>query len=284
MNPPYVTRFAPSPTGCLHRGHAYAALVAWQQAQVSGGSFLLRFEDIDVTRVRPEYYDGILDDLDWLGFKACGPHRRQSEHWQDYQGALDQLQQQGLLYPCFCTRKDIATELANVSNAPHGPDGPIYPGTCRHLSEAQRESRLAGGLSYSLRLDLKKALALISEPLGWKDLRHGSQRARPEVFGDVILARKDIPTSYHLAVTVDDALQGITLVTRGEDLLPATHLHRLLQALLGLPSPEYLHHPLICDAQGKRLAKRDHAESLRSLRALGHTAEAIIDSFPAVLL
>lgn len=270
---PEVTRFAPSPTGWLHLGHAYAALFAHEQA--AGGRFLIRLEDIDGTRARPEYEGAIFEDLAWLGLEWEMPVRRQSDHLDDYRNALAELERLGVLYPCFCTRKEIQEEISRAGNAPQGPDGPLYPGTCRNREHEERARRIAAGESYALRLDVAKAAGLVSSDLVWVDRAHGTFQARPGVFGDVVLARKDTPASYHLAVVVDDALQGITLVTRGEDLLEATHLHRLLQALLGLPVPEWQHHGLITDENGKRLAKRDDARSLRSLRAAGWTAERV---------
>lgn len=270
---PEVTRFAPSPTGWLHLGHAYAALVASDAA--AGGRFLVRLEDIDRARARPEYEDGIVEDLAWLGLQWERPMRRQSEHFEDYRAALAALDARGVLYPCFCTRREIQEEIARAGNAPQGPDGPLYPGRCRSLSASEREERVAAGEAYALRLDVAKAARLVSKKLIWNDRTHGRFDARPDVFGDVVLARKDTPASYHLAVVVDDALQGITLVTRGEDLLEATHLHRLLQELLGLPVPEWQHHRLITDDAGRRLAKRDQARSLHSLRAEGWTPEKV---------
>ncbi|MBE2282805.1 MAG: tRNA glutamyl-Q(34) synthetase GluQRS [Prosthecobacter sp.] len=264
---PEVTRFAPSPTGWLHLGHAYAALFAHEKA--GGGRFLIRLEDIDGTRARPEYEQAIFEDLAWLGLTWETPVRRQSDHFDDYRAALATLEAQGVLYPCFCTRREIQEEIARAGNAPQGPDGPLYPGTCRNRSADERSEHIAAGEAYALRLDVAKATSLISDELVWQDRGRGRFKAQPGVFGDVVLARKDTPASYHLAVVVDDALQGITLVTRGEDLLEATHLHRLLQALLGLPVPEWHHHRLITDESGKRLAKRDDARSLRSLRAAG---------------
>ncbi len=264
-----TTRFAPSPTGLLHLGHAYAAGFAHRLAEASGGRFLVRLEDIDTTRTRPEFEKAIFEDLAWLGLSWETPVRRQSEHFDDYHAALATLENQGLLYPCFCTRKEIQAEIAGAANAPQGPDGPLYPGTCRALSADERASRMAGGAPYALRLDVAKAASMVGATLIWEDLDRGEFTAAPEVFGDVVLARKETPTSYHLAVVVDDALQGITLVTRGEDLLPATHLHRLLQHLLGLPVPRWRHHRLITDEQGRRLAKRDQARSIRSLRDAG---------------
>lgn len=271
-----VTRFAPSPTGWLHLGHAYAALFAHEKA--AGGRFLIRLEDIDGTRARPEYEEAIFEDLAWLGLSWETPVRRQSDHWDDYRAALAKLEELGLLYPCFCTRREIQEEIARAGNAPQGPDGPLYPGTCRNRSADERSARIAAGEAYALRLDVAKATRFVSEELVWSDRCHGSFIAKPDVFGDVVLARKDTPASYHLAVVVDDALQGITLVTRGEDLLEATHLHRLLQELLGLPVPEWHHHRLITDENGRRLAKRDDARSLRSLRAAGWTPERVRDT------
>jgi glutamyl-Q tRNA(Asp) synthetase len=275
---PEVTRFAPSPTGWLHLGHAYAALFAQEHA--AGGRFLIRLEDIDGTRVRPEYEEAIFADLAWLGLRWEIPVRRQSDHFADYRAALAKLEVLGVLYPCFCTRKEIQEEIGRAGNAPQGPDGPLYPGTCRNRSAAERVQRMAAEESYALRLDVGKALEIVSGKLVWTDRERGSFQAKPNVFGDVVLARKDTPASYHLAVVVDDALQGITLVTRGEDLLEATHLHRLLQELLGLPVPEWRHHRLITDENGKRLAKRDDARSLRSLRAAGWTPERVREFLP----
>ena len=270
-----ITRFAPSPTGLLHLGHAYAALFAAEEARRAGGRFLLRMEDIDTTRVRAEYEAAVCEDLHWLGLTWEEPVRRQSACFGDYNAALAKLDALGVLYPCFCTRKDIQEEIARAGAAPHGPEGLVYPGTCRKLSSSDVEERRAGGRDYALRLDLAKALLLAGRDLVWEDLAHGSFIADPSPLGDVVLARKETPTSYHLAVVVDDAAQGITLVTRGEDLLPATHLHRVLQALLGLPVPQWKHHKLITDEMGKRLAKRDDARSLRSLRAAGWTPERV---------
>ena len=272
---PETTRFAPSPTGWLHLGHAFAALFAAQQSD--GGRFLIRLEDIDATRARPEYEEAIFEDLAWLGLSWEKPVRRQSDHFEDYRAALSQLEAKGLLYPCFCTRREIQDEIARAGNAPQGPDGPLYPGTCRHLDATDRQQRLASGAAYALRLDVAKALELLDAPLSFTELSRGEMTADPSIFGDVVLARKDTPASYHLAVVVDDALQGITLVTRGEDLLPATHLHRLLQHLLGLPVPRWHHHRLITDETGKRLAKRDDARSLRSLREAGWTPERVVE-------
>jgi glutamyl-Q tRNA(Asp) synthetase len=272
--PQTVTRFAPSPTGRLHLGHAYSALFAEAQARAAGGRFLLRIEDIDPGRCRAEFIDGIFEDLAWLGLSWEQPVRRQSQHLDDYRAALGRLDALGLLYPCFCTRKDIAEEVARAGHAPHGPDGVLYPGLCRSLPAAERAARMAAGLPYALRLDMSAAIAHAGD-LYWQDRAAGIQRATPEVFGDVVLARKDTPTSYHLAVTVDDAIQGVTLITRGEDLFAATHVHRLLQALLALPVPEYLHHRLLTDERGRRYAKRDLGLTLQSLRLSGATPQEI---------
>lgn len=265
-----VTRFAPSPTGWLHLGHAYSAIFAHNRAAETGGRFLLRIEDIDPARCTPEFEQGIYDDLGWLGLAWEKPVRRQSDFMTDFKGALAQLQDKGLLYPCFCSRKDIQEEIARSGYAPHltieGPEGALYPGTCRHLSEDTRIEKIKSGIPYAFRLDMAKALTHSKEPLFWHDLAKGEQRATPEILGDVVLARKDVATSYHLSVTVDDHLQGVTLVTRGEDLFYATHLHRLLQHLLDLDQPVYHHHGLLLDHEGKRFAKRNNAVTLRHLR------------------
>lgn len=253
-----VTRFAPSPTGLLHLGHAYAALVA----RAAGERFLLRIEDIDTGRARGEFEAAILEDLAWLGLDWEKPVLRQSERSAAYRQALARLDGKGLVYPCFCTRRDIAA----AGGAPHGDEGPLYPGTCRGL---QRE-RMG---SYALRLDAAKAAAMTG-PLEF--VEHGQAiPVDPLKLGDVVLARKEMPAAYHLAVVVDDAFQGVTLVTRGEDLLSATHVQRLLQALLGLPAPAYAHHKLILDAQGRKFSKRDASMTLREMRANGATPSDI---------
>lgn len=265
-----LTRFAPSPTGLLHAGHAFAALRARDEAAAGGGTMLLRLEDIDTTRCRAHWETAIFEDLHWLGLDWPEPVLRQSERLPAYQAAMDRLEHLGVIYPCFCTRRELA-----AIDAPQGPDGPLYPGTCRSIPDSERRERRAAAASYALRLDVAKAIRLAG-PLTWIDLDRGLQAARPEWLGDVVLARKDIATSYHLAVTVDDAAQHITVVTRGEDLFASTHIHRLLQALLGLPVPVWRHHRLICDASGKRLAKRDDARSLRSFREAGWTPAGLI--------
>ncbi|WP_430473221.1 tRNA glutamyl-Q(34) synthetase GluQRS [Thalassospira lucentensis] len=265
-----ITRFAPSPTGYLHLGHAASALFCAKQAGLDG-RFLLRIEDIDQTRCRPEFLSAIYEDLAWLGLRWEDPVRIQSDHFADYQNVLDRLTEMGLLYPCFCTRKDIQAEVARIGNAPHGPDGALYPGTCRHCSATERAERIEAGESYALRLDMDGAIKQAGPELVWFDRALGKQIATPQIFGDVVLARKDTPTSYHLSVTHDDHLQGVTLVTRGQDLFFASHLHRLLQELLGYDVPEYHHHGLLTGADGKRFAKRDKSKTLRSMREDGTT-------------
>lgn len=261
--PGCITRFAPSPTGHLHLGHAHSALFAARAAAEAGGRFLLRIEDIDATRCRPDFTAAILEDLAWLGLAWEEPVRVQSTRMAHYGASLRALKRRGLLYPCFCTRGDIAAAIS----AAHDPTA-IYPGTCRNRPPAEAEARIAEGRPYAMRLDVGRALAETG-PLHFTDLVHGPRRCTPEAQGDVVLARKDIPASYHLCVTQDDAEQGVTVVTRGEDLLEATDIHRLLQALMAWPAPLYAHHGLITDPQGKRLAKRDQAPTLRAMRASG---------------
>jgi glutamyl-Q tRNA(Asp) synthetase len=269
-----VTRFAPSPSGYLHLGHAYSALRTAAAATEAGGRFLLRIEDIDGGRCRREFEDAIYEDLAWLGLTWETPVRRQSEHLDEYQKALEALREKGLIYPCFCTRREIRAEIARAGAAPHGSGGPLYPGTCRVLSSAAKTARIAAGDAHALRLDTARAIAETGA-LSWRERGRGKIVADFAGFGDVVLARKDTPTSYHLAVTLDDHLQGVTFVTRGEDLFEATHVHRLLQALLGLDTPEYAHHPLLRDASGQRFAKRDRALTLRHLRDAGYTPERL---------
>lgn len=260
-----VTRFAPSPTGFLHLGHAFSALVAWRAAREARGRFWLRIEDIDTQRCRPEFSAAIEEDLAWLGLDWDGPVRVQSAHFAEYAVTLDTLRGRGLLYPCFCTRAAIAAA------APHGPEAP-YPGTCKHLDARDAADRIAAGTTHAWRLHMDRAAK--GRTLRFRE--HGQRRAcDPIPFGDVVLARKDTPASYHLCVTHDDAAQGVTLVTRGEDLLPATAIHRLLQALMGWPEPEYAHHGLLVNAGGQRLAKREGAPSIRALREAGLSAAAV---------
>jgi glutamyl-Q tRNA(Asp) synthetase len=265
-----VTRFAPSPTGYLHLGHAHSALVGWHEARAETGRFLLRIEDIDPARCRPEFEAAILEDLGWLGLDWEQPVRRQSDHLADYQRALDRLRGLGVLYPCFCSRKDIAAAVS----APHGPEGPIYPGSCRALPAEVAQARQEQGDPYALRLDVAKAREMTG-PLAFVDEREGRVEARPETLGDVVLARRDAPASYHLCVTIDDHLQGVTLVTRGVDLFHATHIHRLLQAILDLNIPTYRHHLLLTNAAGERLSKRDGAVAIRALRQAGRSAAEV---------
>ncbi|MEA3051832.1 MAG: glutamyl-Q tRNA(Asp) synthetase [Sphingomonadales bacterium] len=267
-----VTRFAPSPTGRLHLGHAFSALLACEFARSRGGAFLLRIEDIDPGRSRPEHVDSIIEDLTWLGLDFDGEILFQSERLALYAEALKRLKAAGLVYPCFCTRSAIAAEIAASAAAPHGPDGPLYPGTCRGLAVAERERRRASE-PHAWRLDVESASAQAG-PLYWRD-GDTEVMAEPQAFGDVVLARKDAPVSYHLAVTVDDAAQGITDIVRGRDLYAATDVHRLLQALLGLPTPLYHHHPLLRGADGRRLAKRHGAPTLHDLREAGADPRAL---------
>ncbi len=271
-----VTRFAPSPTGELHLGSAYSAWIGWHRAREAGGKFLVRIEDTDIRRCRREYEVSILDDLKWLGFNWDGEVRRQSEHFADYGRVLDQLDARGLIYPCFCSRADIAREIAASAGAPHGPDGPLYPGTCRHLPLAERRERLAAGEEHCMRLDAAKA-AEHAGPYHFVDETHGRFEGQPLLMGDFVIARKDTPTSYHLAVTVDDHLQGVTLVTRGEDVLPSTHVHVLLQRLLGYATPLYAHHKLLTDATGRRFAKRDRDLTIHAMREAGMSPQQVID-------
>lgn len=269
-----ITRFAPSPTGFLHLGHAFSALTAWDRARAAGGRFLLRIEDIDARRCRPEFERAICDDLHWLGLSWPEPVMRQSDRLADYERALDQLATMGLTYPCSCTRADLRAVLSAPQEG-YGPDGPIYPGTCRGRALASRQPGDA------IRLDIARAMARAGVV---RFTETGPGRSGAHVFtpedmittvGDVVLARKDIGTSYHLAVVVDDAAQGITEVVRGEDLFPSTAIHALLQSLLGLPTPVYHHHRLIRDETGRRLAKRDDARAIGAYRMAGHSPAEI---------
>ncbi|MDP2123103.1 MAG: tRNA glutamyl-Q(34) synthetase GluQRS [Parvibaculum sp.] len=281
-----VLRFAPSPNGWLHLGHACSALFAYETAKELHGRFLLRIEDIDVGRCRPDYEAAIYEDLAWLGLDWEKPVRRQSEHFVDYEAALKRLRDMGLVYPCFATRKEIADVIAatgiSARNWPVDPDGaPLYPGIYKDLPPAEMNRLMWEGRTYAWRLDTEKALAkaeeIVGGPLTFVEEGEGPNgdtgrcAVKPALFGDVVIARKDVPTSYHLAVTVDDAIQGVTLVTRGQDLFPATYVHRILQVLLGLPEPRYRHHRLIRDAAGRRLSKSARDMGLRELRAAGKT-------------
>ncbi|MBK1670981.1 tRNA glutamyl-Q(34) synthetase GluQRS [Rhodovibrio sodomensis] len=268
-----VTRFAPSPTGLLHLGHAFSALDA-ARAAGAGGRFLLRIEDIDTARCKPAFEQAIFDDLALLGLSWETPVMRQAGRMDAYAAALDRLAALEVVYPCFCSRKDIRAEAERLGGAPHGPLGTPYPGTCRDLPAAERQARIDAGTPHALRLDHARAHERVGRP-EWTDRRHGTFQADLSEIGDVMLARKEVATSYHLAVVVDDAAQGITLVTRGEDLLPATPIHRVLQALLELPVPDWRHHALIADDDGRRLAKRDDAVALRAYREQGHSPAAV---------
>jgi glutamyl-Q tRNA(Asp) synthetase len=271
-----VTRFAPSPTGLLHLGHAFAAITA----RKTGERFILRIEDIDKVRCREEFVAAIFEDLSWLGLGWEQPVMRQSERMSAYRAAVQKLDAAGLIYPCFCTRKEIAAEFARAVEAPSGPDGPVYPGTCRRLSANERRERIAAGVPHALRLDASRAAGMAG-PIAFQEQgrgpsgEHGTIAVQPLLFGDIVLARKDMPASYHLAVVVDDAHQGVTLVTRGNDLFAAAHAQRLLQTLLGLPEPAYGHHRLILDASGRKFSKRDQTITLRGLRERGETPERI---------
>lgn len=282
----HIIRFAPSPNGYLHLGHAFSALFAYETARELGGRFLLRIEDIDVGRCRPEYEQAIYDDLAWLGLTWEQPVRRQSEHFEDYEHALKKLRGMDLVYPCFATRKEIADAIRDsgvgAKHWPRDPDGaPLYPGLYKGISEAERSRLMWDGRTFAWRLDMERARARAEEIAGGPvtfveegagpNGETGQQAVKPEAFGDVVIARKDVPTSYHLSVVADDALQDITCVTRGQDLYPATYVHRILQVLLGLPEPRYRHHRLIRDEAGRRLAKAQKDLGLRELRAEGAT-------------
>jgi glutamyl-Q tRNA(Asp) synthetase len=262
------TRFAPSPNGPLHLGHAYAAVVAHDLARARGGEFLLRIEDIDGARSRPEFVSECFADLQWLGLQWDGEPVFQSNRIASYARAGERLMGMGLLYPCTCTRREIALAAVDM-----GPDGPVYPGTCRG------ETALPDA-DVAWRLNMAKASELAG-PLGWVDELAGLQRARPELFGDVVLLRREAPASYHLAATLDDATDGVSLVTRGMDLFAATHVHRLLQALLGLPVPTWHHHLLLVEADGRKLAKRRGSSSLGDLRRAGEDGPALADALRA---
>jgi len=277
--PHLVTRFAPSPTGRLHVGHGYSALLSHDLARNHGGRFLLRIEDTDAARCRAAFTEGIYEDLRWLGISWDGL-LIQSQRQPAYQAALAQLQALGMAYPCFCTRGDISREIAASLHAPHGVDGPLYPGTCRALSPDERADRLAQGLLPSWRLDMAAALARTG-PLVWRDETAGTVPVDPLALGDLIIKGRDRPASYHLAVVVDDAAQGVTDVVRGRDMIASTHAHRTLQALLGLPTPHYRHHALVVDGAGQRLAKRAAGLALAELRAHGVAGPQLADDLRA---
>ncbi|MBM6595504.1 tRNA glutamyl-Q(34) synthetase GluQRS [Microvirga pudoricolor] len=280
-----VFRFAPSPNGRLHLGHAYSALLNERLAQAWGGRFLLRIEDIDIARCRPAFEAAIIEDLSWLGLSWEVPVRRQSEHFDDYRRTAFLLKRKGLLYPCFCSRKDVADAVARREAAtgrpwPRDPDGaPLYPGTCRSLPSSEAESRIASGEPHSWRLDQPAALKEAPGPYFYDSFRPEGRAhrvvAHPELWGDTILVRKDTPTSYHLSVVMDDAIQGVTHVVRGRDLEAATDLHVLLQRLLDLPTPRYHHHGLVLDPLGDKLSKSRGSEALHELRERGIDAATI---------
>ena len=293
-----IVRFAPSPNGYLHLGHAYSALMNGLVARETGGRMLLRMENIDTARCRPEFETAIREDLAWLGLAWETPVHRQSEHFADYADAMDRLERRGLVYPCFCSRGDIMAAVAGKANWPVDPDGtPLYPGTCKHLSPGQRRRRLDSGERSSMRLDMERAVASLrtraaanagrgrsgpGDPLlTWTEYRGGAERrqerADPALWGDAVLARKDIGTSYHIAVVVDDAAQGVTDIVRGEDLFMATGLHRLLQALLDLPAPDYHHHGLLIDGTGQKLSKSLRAKPLRAYRQDGYSVAGVLE-------
>jgi len=278
--PPPVFRFAPSPNGFLHLGHAFSALLNYELARQSGGRFLLRIEDIDATRCRPEFEAAIYEDLGWLGISWETPERRQSEHLSDFRAAVEKLSDRGLIYPAFESRAEIARLVAERETAspwPRDPDGaPLYPGAAKSFSAAARRQLIEQGMPYALRLDMAAACAQVPH-LNWvehgegPDGETGIVAARPGAWGDVILARKEMPTSYHLSVVIDDALQGVTDVVRGQDLFWSTSVHRLLQSLLGIPQPAYRHHRLVLDGAGQKLSKSTKATALRELRRDGAT-------------
>lgn len=275
INPDIVVRFAPSPNGLLHLGHAYAAMVAHDYARERGGRFLLRIEDIDTDRSKAAFVEAILADLRWLGLDWDGDPIFQSERFDDYAVGIEELKARGLLYPCFCSRSDMR-RIQQRSGLEKGPDGPIYPGTCRHLDAGAAAERMEQD-PHSWRLDVGKALA-ITGPLTWDDALAGKQIADPGALGDVVLVPKDTPVSYHLAVTLDDGRDGITHVVRGQDLFASTHIHRLLQALLDQPTPAYLHHPLLRDETGLKLAKSRDSDSLQAQRMSGVDGAKLADA------
>lgn len=272
MTPPPTTRFAPSPTGFLHLGHVVSGLYSRIMAG-EGGRFLVRIEDIDTTRCTPELTQALREDLGWLGLLSDGPVRRQSEHLAEYHAVLASLRERGLLYPCFCTRREIAEAATQVA-----PDGSVvYPGTCRHGAV-----RAGQGRDPVWRLDMARALDVLQGVPGWHEVGHGSVAGKADAFGDIVLARRDTGVSYHLCVTHDDALEGVTIVTRGRDLYEATSVQRVLQELMGWPELAYAHHALIMGADGQKLSKRDGAEGVRVLRQEGWTARQVLDH-PLVL-
>lgn len=280
---PVTTRFAPSPSGPLHMGHVLAAMEARRLADAHGGRCLLRLEDIDTRRTSDaRWVDLLHEDMEWLGLHFDGDVMVQSHRFDVYQDTLAKLRRMGLLYPCFCTRAEIRAQWEQIERAPHGMPDYRYPGSCKRLSTEEVQRKLADGVPCAWRLDMKRVEDMVGCPL-WEDVRRGVQRCVPSACDDAVLARKDTPTSYHLAVVVDDAAQGVNLVTRGEDLFDCTHIHRAIQAVLGLPVPLYCHHRLLKDATGRRLAKRDGARSICSLREQGLSPAQVLSALKAAM-
>jgi len=279
---PVITRFAPSPTGFLHLGHAYSALFSEKQARVKGGQFILRIEDIDTSRTKPEFEDAIFEDLSWLGLKWELPVRRQSDHFKEYEKAINNLRKLDLVYPCFCSRKEIRSAIFNSNLTTTDPlnrdKSQIYPGTCKKITEKQSKMRIKQGSPFALRLNSDLAMQIAkknTDALIWNDVEKGAIEVSLDLVGDVVLARKETPASYHIAVTLDDHLQGINLVTRGQDLFLSTHIHRVLQAVLKLNTPTYHHHHLLKGANGRKFSKRDNSLSIQSLRKEGKTPKQV---------
>ena len=272
------TRFAPSPTGHMHLGHVFSALFSYEAAKKLGGKFILRIEDIDSQRSSKVFEESIYEDLEWLQIKYSTDIRYQADNMDDYKGAIKELQKLDMVYPCFCSRSDIKAEIMRAGNAPHEEETSIYPGTCRRLSKEERIKKIAIGTSFAWRLNIRAAAKKLGN-LVWRDLRLGKHTVPVGTMGDVVLARKDVPTSYHLSATLDDHIQRIGLVTRGEDLVSATHVHKIIQSLLELKSPIYLHHPLILDSKGVRLSKRTRAQTVKSLKTSGLKRNDVIDLF-----
>lgn len=274
----FNTRFAPSPTGHMHLGHAFSAIFASELAKAIGGNMYLRIEDIDPNRSRLIFEESIYEDLDWLGIKYEKEVRRQSEHMNDYEIAMDKLYKLGVIYPCFCSRSDIKAEIMRAGNAPHAEENIFYPGTCRRLTKQERLNKIEKERNYAWRLNIRAAAKKLGN-IFWEDIRLGKHNVPVGTIGDVVLGRKDILTSYHLSVTVDDHIQDIGIISRGEDLVDSTHIHKIIQMLLNLNTPLYLHHPLILDINGQRLSKRNRAQTLKSLKSKGYKKEDVLDIF-----
>lgn len=276
-----ITRFAPSPTGLLHLGHAFSALDA---ASAAGprGVFRVRIDDLDQGRCRPEFVDDLRRDLAWLGLDWPRPERVQSRELKAYRTALSKLRDRDLIYPCFCSRSDIRRRIEGIASAPHGIDGPRYPGTCRGVDRMEARDRIDAGEAHCLRLDASKAMAMTG-PLIWREQGGADNKVEADLLDDVVLARRDGAPAYHLAVVVDDAEEGVTLVTRGRDLVPSTSIHRLLISLLNLPVPNWRHHPLVLDEAGRRLAKREDAKAIKVYREAGWTPAQLLQAASAAL-